>query len=322
MPFSTKKIGLYAKDTNPSVGVSNAYDNVLQGGIDGNCLTGIFGLRNSGKTYVCSKIINQAQKTNVYDRIYLITPTFLSNKSYFGSHIDELDVFEPTRDSIKDVIGRVEEDRDEFESFLEELKDYKEYMSTLKSKNEFTDEQLYKYDELGWLDGLPEIPVWKYAKRNKGKIRPPQSLVILDDVLSSPVVASPYFTKIGVMNRHIAGLNEPYGERSACGLGVIFNSQTYSMQQGVSRVLRQNLTHMIIFKNKQQKQMDKMIDELAGAVDQDKFTEAYNYAIQDKHDSLLISFKPHCPTHTFKRNMNELIIFDDDIKERKCTNQK
>lgn len=322
MPFSTKKIGLYAKDTNPSVGVSNAYDNVLQGGIDGNCLTGIFGLRNSGKTYVCSKIINQAQKTNVYDRIYLITPTFLSNKSYFGSHIDELDVFEPTRDSIKDVIGRVEEDRDEFESFLEELKDYKEYMSTLKSKNEFTDEQLYKYDELGWLDGLPEIPVWKYAKRNKGKIRPPQSLVILDDVLSSPVVASPYFTKIGVMNRHIAGLNEPYGERSACGLGVIFNSQTYSMQQGVSRVLRQNLTHMIIFKNKQQKQMDKMIDELAGAVDQDKFTEAYNYAIQDKHDSLLISFKPHCPTHTFKRNMNELIIFDDDIKECKCTNQK
>tara|TARA_R110000796_G_scaffold73934_2_gene166034 strand:+ start:4982 stop:5950 length:969 start_codon:yes stop_codon:yes gene_type:complete len=322
MPFSTKKIGLYAKDTNPTVGVSNAYDNVLQGGIDGNCLTGIFGLRNSGKTYVCSKIINQAQKTNVYDRIYLITPTFLSNKSYFGSHIDELDVFEPTRDSIKDVIGRVEEDRDEFESFLEELKDYKEYMNTLKGKNEFTDEQLYKYDELGWLDGLPEMPEWKYAKRNKGKIRPPQSLVILDDVLSSPVVASPYFTKIGVMNRHIAGLNEPYGERSACGLGVIFNSQTYSMQQGVSRVLRQNLTHMIIFKNKQQKQMDKMIDELAGAVDQDKFTEAYNYAIQDKHDSLLISFKPHCPTHTFKRNMNELIIFDDDIKECKCTNQK
>tara|TARA_R110000803_G_scaffold173907_1_gene236557 strand:- start:644 stop:1612 length:969 start_codon:yes stop_codon:yes gene_type:complete len=322
MPFSTKKIGLYAKDTNPTVGVSNAYDNVLQGGIDGNCLTGIFGLRNSGKTYVCSKIINQAQKTNVYDRIYLITPTFLSNKSYFGSHIDELDVFEPTRDSIKDVIGRVEEDRDEFESFLEELKDYKEYMNTLKGKNEFTDEQLYKYDELGWLDGLPEMPEWKYAKRNKGKIRPPQSLVILDDVLSSPVVASPYFTKIGVMNRHIAGLNEPYGERSACGLGVIFNSQTYSMAQGISRVLRQNLTHMIIFKNKQQKQMDKMIDELAGAVDQDKFTEAYNYAIQDKHDSLLISFKAHCPTHTFKRNMNELIIFDDDIKECKCTNQK
>ena len=322
MPFSTKKIGLYAKDTNPTVGVSNAYDNVLQGGIDGNCLCGIFGLRNSGKTYVCSKIINQAQKTNVYDRIYLITPTFLSNKSYFGSHIDEEDVFEPTRDSIKDVIGRVEEDRDEFESFLEELKDYKEYMNTLKGKNEFTDEQLYKYDELGWLDGLPEMPEWKYAKRNKGKIRPPQSLVILDDVLSSPVVASPYFTKIGVMNRHIAGLNEPYGERSACGLGVIFNSQTYSMTQGISRVLRQNLTHMIIFKNKQQKQMDKMIDELAGAVDQDKFTEAYNYAIQDKHDSLLISFKAHCPTHTFKRNMNELIIFDDDIKECKCTNQK
>tara|TARA_R110000772_G_scaffold37090_2_gene88330 strand:- start:58 stop:1032 length:975 start_codon:yes stop_codon:yes gene_type:complete len=322
MPFSTKKIGLYDKSTDPKVGVSNAYDNVLQGGIDGNCLCGIFGLRNSGKTYVCSKIINQAQKTNVYDRIYLITPTFLSNKSYFGSHIDEEDVFEPTRDSIKHVISLVEADRDEFEIYLQELEDYKDYMKTLNSKNDFTESQLYKYDELCWLDGLPERPVWKYAKRNKGKVRPPQSLVILDDVLSSPVVSSPYFTKIAVMNRHIAGLNEPYGERSACGLGVIFNSQTYSMQQGVSRVLRQNLTHMIIFKNKQQKQMDKMIDELAGAVDQDKFMEAYAYAIKEKHDSLLISFKPHCPTHTFKRNMNELIIFQDDLKECHCKGDK
>ena len=76
---------------------------------------------------------------------------------------------------------------------------------------------------------------------------------------------------------------------------------------------------MIIFKNKQQKQMDKMIDELAGSVDAEKFMEAYNYAIQDKHDSLLITFKPHCPTHTFKRNLNELIIFDEDKKECKCT---
>ena len=75
---------------------------------------------------------------------------------------------------------------------------------------------------------------------------------------------------------------------------------------------------MVIFKNKQEKQLQKMIGELAGAVDEVKFMEAYNYAIQDKHDSLLVSFKPHCPTHTFKRNLNELIIFDEDKKECHC----
>ena len=314
MTFSTKKVSLYGKDCEPKQGVSNAYDSVMQGGIDGNCLCGIFGLRHSGKTWVCSKIINQAQKTNVYDRIYLITPTFLSNKSYFGKHIDEEDVFEPNRDSIKQVIESVEQDRDDFERYLQELKDYNEYMTKMKSKKDlFTDEDIFKYDQLGWLETTPDRPTWKYKK-----VRAPQSLVILDDILGSQVVHSPYFTKVATLNRHIAGLKEPYGERTACGLGVIFNSQTYSMNQGVSRVLRENLTHMAIFKNKQEKQLQKMIDELAGAVDEVKFMEAYNYAIQDKHDSLLVSFKPHCPTHTFKRNLNELIMFDDDKKECHC----
>ena len=141
MTFTTKKVSLYGKDTEPNKGVSNAYDSVIQGGIDGNCLLGIFGLRNSGKTYTCSKIVNQAQKTNVYDRIYLITPTFLSNKSYFGKHIDEEDVFEPNRDSIKQVIESVEQDRDDFEKYLQDLEDYNEFMKKLNSKKDlFTDE--------------------------------------------------------------------------------------------------------------------------------------------------------------------------------------
>jgi hypothetical protein len=223
-------------------------------------------------------------------------------------------VFEPNRDSIKQVIESVEQDRDDFERYLQELKDYNEYMTKMKSKKDlFTDEDIFKYDQLGWLETTPDRPTWKYKK-----VRAPQSLVILDDILGSQVVHSPYFTKVATLNRHIAGLKEPYGERTACGLGVIFNSQTYSMNQGVSRVLRENLTHMVIFKNKQEKQLQKMIDELAGAVDEVKFMEAYNYAIQDKHDSLLVSFKPHCPTHTFKRNLNELIIFDEDKKECHC----
>tara|TARA_R110000787_G_scaffold256171_1_gene361485 strand:- start:386 stop:1330 length:945 start_codon:yes stop_codon:yes gene_type:complete len=314
MTFSTKKVSLYGKDTDPKQGVSNAYDSVMQGGIDGNCLCGIFGLRHSGKTWVCSKIINQAQKTNVYDRIYLITPTFLSNKSYFGKHIQEQDVFEPTRDSIKQVIECVEQDRDEFEQHLEDVEEYNNFLRKMKSKTDiFSDDDIFKYNNLGWLDATPVKPVWKYKK-----LRAPQSLVILDDILGSQVVHSPYFTKVATLNRHIAGLKEPYLGRTACGLGVVFNSQSYSMAQGISRCLRENMNFMIIFANKQQKQMDKMIDEMGGSVDAEKFMEAYNYAIQDKHDSLLVSFKPHCPTHTFKRNLNELIIFDEDKKECKC----
>ena len=37
MAFSTKKVSLHGKDCEPKHGVSNAYDSVMQGGIDGNC---------------------------------------------------------------------------------------------------------------------------------------------------------------------------------------------------------------------------------------------------------------------------------------------
>jgi len=317
MEFTTKKISKYGKDTEPAQGVSNAYP-TPKDAISQPCLCGIYGLRASGKSHTCSKIVAQAQKDKTFDRIYIITPTFLSNVAYFGKYINEEDVYEPTRDSIDKVIECVEQDCFEYEQFLVMLKDYNDFIKKVKSKKDtFTDDEIFRYMEYGWLndDYNMERPRWKYAIE-----RVPTSLLILDDVLGSPVIYSKGFTQVGTLNRHIAPLSEPIGDRSAGGLAVIFNSQTYSMAQGISRCLRENMTHMLVFKNRQQKQLDKMIDELAGSVDEEKFRKAYNYAIQDKHDSLLVTFKPKCVTKTFIRNLNEAIVFKDDEKECKCHN--
>ncbi len=315
MEFTTKKLSKYGKDTDPAQGVSNSYP-TPKDAISQPCLMGVFGLRNSGKSYACSKIVAQAQKDKTFDRIYIITPTFLSNVAYFGKYINEEDVYEPTRDSIDKVIECVEQDCLEYEQFLVMLEDYNHFIKKIKSKKDtFTDDEIFLFTQYGWLndDYNMERPKWKYDIE-----RVPTSLLILDDILGSQVVYSKGFTKCSIMNRHISPLSKPIGDRSAGGLAVIFNSQTYSMAQGISRSLRENLTHMIVFKNKQQKQLDKMMDELAGSVDQDKFMKAYNYAIKDKHDSLLIDFKPKCVTKTFVRNLNEAIVFKDDEKECKC----
>jgi len=65
---------------------------------------------------------------------------------------------------------------------------------------------------------------------------------------------------------------------------------------GVSRAIRENLTELILFKNKQDGVMEAIMKELGGAVDPEQFQQAYDYALQDKHDSLCISFNPKCPT--------------------------
>tara|TARA_Y100000004_G_scaffold48819_1_gene53760 strand:+ start:5334 stop:6293 length:960 start_codon:yes stop_codon:yes gene_type:complete len=312
--ISTKKINLYGKDTDPKQGVSNEYP-TSHFAIRQPCLMYVSAVRNSGKSFCVSKMINQAQKENTFDRIYMITPTFLSNKSYFGKFInEETDVFEPTKDSIQKVIECVEEERDEFQEFIRKKKEYDLFIKILKSKRDLTDDEIFRFEELGFLDEYLEEPKWKYKT-----IRPPQSCVILDDILSSPaILQSSGLTKIATLNRHIAPLNQPYGNRSACGLAVILISQTYCMPQGVSRTLRENLTHLLIFKNKQDKQMSKIKEELGSAVDEDKFTQAYNMATKEKYGNLLIDFNPKCPTMTFRKNLNELLIFPEHKAECHC----
>jgi len=315
MKITTKKINLYGKDTEPSEGVSNEYK-TSHYAIRQPCLMYVSAVRNSGKSFCVSKMVSQAQKEKTFDRIYMITPTFQSNKSYFGKMIDEDDVFEPTKDSIQKVIERVDGDRDEFEDYLRKEKLYKEFIQILKSKREFSDGEIMKFEELGFLDDEFDRPKWKYGDNN---VRPPQSLLILDDVLSSPaLLQSSGITRIASLNRHQSHLQEPHSGRTACGLAVILISQTYTMPQGVSRTLRENITHLLIFKNKQEKQLGKIREELGSAVDEDKFMTAYNMATKEKYGNLLVDFNPRCPTMTFRKNLNELLIFEEDKEHCNC----
>ena len=233
------------------------------------------GQRTSGKSYLTSKILAQAYKDKTFDVIYIITPSFNSNKAYFGKYIDDDNVFEPTRSSIMEVIERVEQDRDEWEDFLREKKMYLEFKKKIHDEN-MQDDELLDYYYMKFLDGYK--PKWKYAKEE-----PPKSLLILDDVLGSPaILQSSGLTRISTLNRHIAPLQEEHSNRSACGLSVIIMTQTYKMNQGIGRALRENVSLLTLFKNKQQKQLDAIKEELANVVDLDKFDRAYAYATKEK----------------------------------------
>ena len=103
--FLTETLKVY--DAKINSGVNNEYPTPLSS-FKQPCLQMIVGQRTAGKSYLTSKILEQAKKDNTFDKIYIITPSFCSNKSYFGKHIDEADVFSPTKSSINEVISRVE----------------------------------------------------------------------------------------------------------------------------------------------------------------------------------------------------------------------
>ena len=301
-----EKIDIY--NDNPKEGVNNEYP-TPKNSFRQPCLQLVVGVRYTGKSYLTSKILAQAKRDKTFNRIYIVTPSFKSNEAYFGEYINEEDVFEPTKDSIDNVIKSVEADRDEFEEFLIKKEVYKKFKRDLNKIKLMDQDDYYMYEDFGFFN---QEPVWKYA--SSGKIEPPKSLLILDDCLASPaILQSSGLTKVATLNRHVAPLSQPHSGRSACGLGVIILSQSYRMSsgQGFSRVLRENLSLLTLFLNKQQKQLDAIKEELANVVDVNLFDEAYKYATKDKFGNLTIDFKSKCKTMTFRKNLNELIKFDE-----------
>ena len=301
--MKSKILPVYTQE--PEKGVSNEYK-TTENAFRQPCLWYISAVRNSGKSYLASKFLAQAKKDKTFDRIYMITPSFASNRAYFGKYVDEKDVFEPTRDSIDQVIAQVEADRDEWEQFQERLKMHKEFVRNLEKNVFLTDYQLMFYES------VMDKPKYKYNE-------PVKSLLILDDVINSPaIMQSSGLGRIATLNRHIAPLKEEFNGRSACGLAVIILSQSYRCQQGVGRLLRENLSLFTLFKNKQHKQMEVIEEEIGSVIDIDKFKKAYEYATRDKYGNLTVDFNPKCPSKTFRKNLNECLIFDD----LKCTCHK
>ena len=295
----------------------NIYNDKIDCGVDNEyptskyafrqpCLAMFVGQRTSGKSYLASQFLAQAQREKTFDRIYMVTPSFNSNKAYFGKYVNEEDVYEPTKDSIQSVISSVEEDRDSWEDYLSKKELYKMYKKDARKAIKNIDEDnLISYYSNGFFDN--QVPEWKYEKEE-----PCKSLLILDDCLGSPaILQSSGLTRIATLNRHIAPLKENYKGRSACGLAVIILSQSYRMNNGISRILRENLSLLTLFKNKQQKQMDAIKEELGNVVDEKLFTQAYDYATKEQFGNLTIDFKSKCPSFTFRKNLNELIKFDE-----------
>lgn len=321
-----KKIKEYSKA--PTDSISNQYQTKKHSFKEPGIKL-VVGTRGTGKSYTTAKIMLEAKKDKLFDVVYFITPTFDSNKAHWSQFdISEENVFYPNRDAIGKVIARIEQDRDEFEDFLVEMEIYERFKRETKNKNTIAQmeaENLNEYvnmgyvGENGYLNHKITKPEWKY-KHISGKIRPPTSLLVMDDVLGSTALSqSEAFTKLCIQNRHIGALSEAYGDRQALGCSVIILSQVYSSHQGVPRALRENATDLILFKNRQKGAMEKIKQELAGAVDENEFEEAYLYATEGKHDNLCITFNPDCPTKRYRKNLSEFLIFPDSEKECKCS---
>lgn len=267
------------------------------------------GKRGSGKTL---GLVNLLEKMN-YDRIFMISPSVLSNKEMMDRlHLDPDDIYDDVDDitCIEKIILKVEQERNDLEEYREKLKLWNKLQGMFngnKLLGDCEDEVLLTlYNPLS---RSFDKPTHKYDGR------PPMLGLVFDDVVGSMLFTKGIrkLNKLTIYHRHIA----PFKEGGALGVSLYFLVQTYKAQAGgISKCIRNNTTSLVLFRTKNESELKDIQQECSGEVAEETFNEFYNYATSDPHGFLFIDFHKK-PNHVsgFRKYWSEFLI-PDEIKEQ------
>ena len=254
------------------------------------------GRRGGGKSVAVSNFIRMLLDAEVLDRVILISPTYYSNKEIFEPlNIADDDIIEPTKDSVKEVVAKVEEDKAEYDEYLEKKKKYEEYQKLIKSDKPIYDIdplKLLEFMEYGFMEG--EEPVWKYKHE-----RVPRIFLIVDDCMGTALFnRGSGLTNLCIKHRHIA---------EGTGISIAMLTQSYCANEGLPRPIRENATLLLLFKNTQEQQLKKIYSEVGDKLTEEQFNGLFEYSTKEPYNFLTIDFHPKKDEYKYRRNFNEYL---------------
>ena len=250
------------------------------------------GKRGAGKSVAITNFLLECKNKHYLDKIYLISPTYNSNKQIWDiCDIKPEDVHDVEKGVIKKIIKCVEQDKKEWDEFLYKKELYKKYQQDTRL-DRIDDDLLIQYDEYNF---FCEKPKWKYPVE-----QPPRIAVIMDDCLSTDVMARPSEGLLNtcIKHRHIA---------DGLGISLILLTQTYCGQQGISRVIRENVTSLLLFAVHDENQIKKIYTELNLKLQYSKFLEMLEFCHNEPHGFIFIDFSPKDEKYQFRKGWNEVI---------------
>lgn len=261
----------------------------------------VVGKRGSGKSVSAVNLIEKLK----YDRVLVISPTMISNKDLMARlNIDPADIWDdPDKPSIIDEIKAVvEEEAEDLDKYIKDMRDYNLLMRLInKNDMPIPDELLSQF--FNPVTNQFDKPTHKYNGR-KCKF-----CLLIDDAVGSYLFSRGVrkLNALTILHRHLGQLKETDG---SLGISIFFLVQSYVAQHnGLTKVIRNQATSIILFKTKNDAELKQVIDECSGEVDEDLFLKMYYYATLKPHDFLFIDLHPkkEHPSQ-FRRCFNEYII--------------
>ena len=256
------------------------------------------GKRGGGKSVSIANLIRKAKDKGYYDRVLLISPTYMSNKEIWNiAKIGEEDVFEPTRDVLRTIVKFVEAERKEWDDFLHKKDLQKKFQSDMKNKHigMIDPMSLLDYYENGFFQDAGKPEPWKYSIE-----QPPRIALIIDDCLGTPLLAcsTAGLTNLCIKHRHVG---------DGLGISIFLCVQSFSCHGGLDRAIRENCTMLMLFKISDENQIKKIREESDLPVTNEEFQAMCKYCHSEPYNFLLIDFSPKTPCKRFRSGWDSYI---------------
>tara|TARA_R110002072_G_scaffold62530_6_gene156352 strand:+ start:248 stop:1225 length:978 start_codon:yes stop_codon:yes gene_type:complete len=258
------------------------------------------GRRGGGKSCAVANICRMCMERGYYDRVFLVTPTYKSNQVLWDTvPIKSSDALEPTKSCLKEILSRIETEKQEYDQYLERASKYKEFQKLLTVEtmgmSSKVAKQVLAYDKMGFFEKSP--PEWRYDPS-----RPPRLALILDDCLGSPVfLPSAGLTSFCVSHRHHSGI----------GCSVFMLVQSYCAKESINRAIRENTCILMLFKCVQEAQLQKIYEECDIPISYSDFIKMATDVFKTPFNFLTIDFQAKDKSMLFRRNFNEFLPYKE-----------
>lgn len=138
------------------------------------------------------------------------------------------------------------------------------------------------------------------GKRNKDKVK---TLIIMDDVINELIKhckkEDNFINKLATNRRHY-------------GLSFILLSQYYKR---CPPLLRTNFSSLALFRQENQAERKKIVEELSGFLGKKRFEELFDQATQEPFSFMSINYDTTDKKYQYTKNFNTILINDNDINK-------
>ena len=259
-----------------------------------HALMGFVGMRGSGKTVAMVNLTKRYLDMRCLNRVFIISPTYDSNPVFHVLKAKPEDIYRDsnhTQDAIQSILDKTAQDAkvfDEFETYLNAYKKYRDHKTLTSAEHTMLDNNNFKKPVY--------IPV-------------PKPVLVIDDMSHSDIYSTARensFINLCLRHRHLN-----HGK----GITIMLAVQTFLT--GIPKALRQNLTQLFIWPTKDLTQLESIYREVANLIEKDKFMELYFKATRGKHSFLTIDNNYEHSLLQFRRNFDTVLREEAKIKKVK-----